>query len=172
MNDTVTAEPLAGIPDDIENRARAILERACKQDLSIVTAESCTGGLLASLLTDIEGASHAFERGFVVYSEKAKSELLDVDPAVIERCTAVSREVAEAMAQGALAHSEGAVAVTITGYAGPGAPGDEPGLVHFGCARRDGRSWHREEHFGDIGRGPVREKALRVALEMLDQAVC
>jgi nicotinamide-nucleotide amidase len=171
MTDTTTVEPLSGLPNDIGDQARAILERACKGDVSIVTAESCTGGLLASLLTDIEGASHAFERGFVVYTEEAKSELLDIDAALIDRCTAVSREVAEAMAQGALARSHGDVAMAITGYAGPGAPGDEPGLVHFGCALRDGPTWHREEHFGDIGRGPVREKALRVALEMLDEAV-
>lgn len=159
------------LPDQVDEAARAVLERACERDLSIATAESCTGGLLASLLTDVEGASHAFERGFVVYTNQAKSELLGVDLGLIEGVGPVSEAVARAMAEGALRASNAQVAVSVTGFAGRGAPGDEPGLVHFACAREGRTTAHREEHFGDIGRGPVRLECLRVGLEMLDEAL-
>lgn len=164
-------EPLAAIPASVVDAAQRVLAAACARDLSIVTAESCTGGLLASLLTDVEGASHAFERGFVVYSSPAKCELLGIAAETIDRCGAVSEDIARAMAEGALRHSRGDVAIAITGFAGPGAPGDEPGLVHLACRTRDGGTWHRECHFGDRGRGPVREAALSVALELLERAV-
>lgn len=164
-------EVLDMVPDDIEAAARRVLERACASDRSIATAESCTGGLLASLLTDVEGASHAFERGFVSYSEKAKCELLGVEERMLTGCGAVSRQTAEAMARGALRYSHADVTLAITGFAGPGAPGDEPGLVHFACAVRDGPLQHREEHFGDIGRGGVRIASLRTALQMLERAM-
>lgn len=163
------SELLAALPDRIERAALALLDKACDRDLTIVSAESCTGGLLASLLTDVEGKSRAFERGFVVYSDEAKCELLGVDRATLDRHGAVSRETAIAMVAGALARSPGDIAVSITGFAGPGAPGDEPGLVHFACQRRGGGIVHREEHFGDIGRGPVRLKCLEVALDLLDR---
>jgi nicotinamide-nucleotide amidase len=166
------AEELAAlVPDEVDRLAEAVLRRACDRNLRIVTAESCTGGLLASLLTDIEGASHAFERGFVSYSDAAKCELLGVERDRLDACGAVSRQTAEAMVRGALRYSHGDLAVAITGFAGPGAPGDEAGLVHFACGGRDGAVMHREEHFGDVGRGPVRLAALRVALEMLDAAL-
>lgn len=165
-------EPLYGIPAPVVATTRRVLDAACARDLSIVTAESCTGGLLASLLTDVEGASHAFERGFVVYSAKAKCEVLGIAAETIDRCGAVSEQVACAMAEGALRHSDGDIALAITGFAGPGAPGDEAGLVHLACRRRrDGRVWHRECHFGDRGRGPVREAALEVALDLLEAAL-
>lgn len=163
------SELLDAVPDRIERAAHALLDQACDRGLAIVTAESCTGGLLASLLTDVEGKSRAFERGFVVYTDEAKCELLAVEPQIIERCGAVSRETAIAMVAGALARSRGDIAVSITGFAGPGAPGDEPGLVHFACQRRGRDAVHREEHFGDIGRGPVRLKCLEVALDLLTQ---
>ena len=156
------------LPPDIEEMARTALEAACDQDLTLATAESCTGGLLASLLTDVEGCSHAFERGFVVYSVAAKCDMLGLKEQQVETCGAVSKDVAIAMAQGALTHSQASISLAITGFAGDG---DEPGLVHFGCARRDGPSWHREEHFGGIGRGPVRIASLRVALEMIHHAL-
>jgi nicotinamide-nucleotide amidase len=164
------SELLAVLPDDIEQAARALLDLACARDLAIVTAESCTGGLLASLLTDVEGASSAFERGFVVYTDEAKCELLAIDPGVVKGCGAVSAETAEAMVRGALARSHGDIAVSITGFAGPAGPDDEPGLVHFACMARGGEPVRREEHFGDIGRGPVRLAALRVALDLLRDA--
>lgn len=164
-------EPLAAIPAPVVAAATRVLKAACAREWSIVAAESCTGGLLASLLTDVEGASHAFERGFVVYSDKAKCELLGIAAGRIQQCGAVSAEVAHAMAEGALRHSYGHVALAITGFAGPGAPGDEPGLVHLACHVRDGARAHRECHFGDVGRGDVRAAALAVALELLEQAL-
>lgn len=160
-------ELLDAVPDDIEDAARRVLALACRADKTIATAESCTGGLLASLLTDVEGASHAFDRGFVVYTDAAKCDLLRVPPATLARCGAVSEQTARAMAEGALARSQADLAVSITGFAGPGAPGDEPGLVHLACATRGGDTHHRIEHFGDIGRGPVRLQCLRSALAML-----
>ena len=165
-------ETLSGaIPSDVEELAAEVLKRACDYELTITTAESCTGGLLASLLTDVEGRSHAFERGFVVYSEAAKSELLGVPAELIEREGAVSKPVAVAMAEGALAASRAAIAVAVTGFAGEGAPGDEPGLVHLACASADHSTTHREEHFGNVGRGPVRIATLRVALTMIATAL-
>lgn len=159
------------IPDDVEALVQDVLRTACAGGMSLVTAESCTGGLLASLLTDIDGAGKAFERGFVTYSERSKCELLGIAQADIERCGAVSAEVAAGMARGALAGSEGDIAVAITGFAGPAGPGDEPGLVHLACVRRNGEIARREEHFGDIGRGAVRIAALRSALQMLQSAM-
>lgn len=164
-------ELLDAVPDDIEDAARRVLELACRDEKTIATAESCTGGLLASLLTDVEGASHAFDRGFVVYTDDAKCDLLRVHRSTLDHCGAVSAETARAMAEGALDHSQADVTVAITGFAGPGAPGDEAGLVHFGCAVRGGAVTVREEHFGDIGRGPVRLQCLRVALAMLEEAL-
>ena len=161
----------AALPPQVEGLAIRVLEAACARRLRLATAESCTGGLLASLLTDVEGMGHAFERGFVVYSEEAKAGMLGIDRALIDAKGAVSREVALAMADGALGHSRADVVVSITGFAGAGGPDDEPGLVHFGCARRGRAALHREEHFGDIGRGAVRCEAARVALEMMLEAV-
>ncbi|HEX8301759.1 CinA family protein [Sphingomonas sp.] len=159
------------LPDQVDEAARLMLERACERELSIATAESCTGGLLASLLTDVEGAAHAFERGFVVYTNEAKTEMLGIDRSLIEGAGAVSEAVARAMAEGALRKSHAQIALSVTGFAGHGGPDDEPGLVHFACAREGRRTEHREEHFGDIGRGPVRIECIRVGLEMLDEAL-
>ena len=156
------------IPTDIERLVHRVLDIACHRDLKLAVAESCTGGLLASLLTDVEGCSHIFERGFVVYSEASKCELLGIAEQEIARCGAVSHEVAVAMAKGALAGSHADVVVAITGFAGQGEP---PGLVHFASARRDGQGAHRECRFGDIGRGPIRIAAIRIALEMLEEAL-
>lgn len=158
----------ATIPPDIEQLVHTVLGRACDAELMLTTAESCTGGLLASLLTDVEGCSHAFERGFIVYSEDSKCELLGIAEQAIERCGAVSEEVAVAMARGAIAASHADIALAITGFAGKG---EEPGLVHFACVTRDGECTHRPCRFGDIGRGPIRIAAIRVALEMLDEAL-
>lgn len=159
------------LPTEIQDRADKVLELACDKELELATAESCTGGLLAALLTDVPGCSHAFERGFVVYSKAAKCDLLGLDRAMVENCGTVSKPVAVAMAQGALRRSEADVALSITGFAGPGGDGDEEGLVHFACARREGDTHHREEHFGAIGRQGVRIAALETALEMLQVAL-
>ncbi|WP_443025606.1 CinA family protein [Sphingomonas sp. PB4P5] len=166
------AETLSNaVPSRVEKLAQMLLQKADDADLLLATAESCTGGLLASLLTDIDGLGHVFDRGFVVYSERAKCELLGLAQEQIDECGAVSRSVAVAMAHGALKASDAHIALAITGFAGPGAPGDESGLVHVACARRDGTTTHQEEHFGEIGRGGVRHACLAVALEMMIAAV-
>ena len=152
------------VPDEVEKTTRDLLERACERDLTIATAESCTGGMVASLLTDVPGASHAFERGFITYTDEAKADMLGVSMDLIASNGAVSRAVAVAMAEGALARSDADVAVSITGFAGEG---DKPGLVHFACAGKERETRHREEHFGDIGRGRIRIRCLKVATEML-----
>jgi nicotinamide-nucleotide amidase len=159
------------LPDDLERLVHEVLQEACDRDLKLVTAESCTGGLLASVLTDVEGCGHAFERAFVPYTEDAKALCLDVPPDLLRRFTAVSAPVAEAMARGALARSQGDIAVSITGFAGRGAPDEESGLVHFAVLRRGHDLALHEAHFGDIGRGPVRLACLRKALEMLREAI-
>lgn len=166
---TETLSPV--LPDAMERTARRILQTACDKGLSLATAESCTGGLLASLLTDVEGVSSAFERGYVVYSKEAKCELLHIARDTVDGCGAVSRQVAVAMAEGALKDSRADIALSVTGFAGPGAPDDEPGLVHFGCARKGRPTKHRECHFGDIGRGPTRIACLEVALAMIEEAL-
>lgn len=172
MNEGETAETLhAAVPDRLEDRACAVLERADERGLRLATAESCTGGLLAALLTDVPGRGHVFERGFVTYSEESKCDLLGIARALVDDCGAVSERVARAMAQGALARSNADIAVAITGFAGPGGPDDEEGLVHFACARRGGPTAHREAHFGAIGRAGVRIAALEVALAMVDEAL-
>lgn len=159
------------LPGDIIRMAHAVLEAASERELRLATAESCTGGLLASLLTDVEGLSHAFERGFIAYSVSAKCDLLGIERVMIDDCGAVSREVALAMAEGALKRSEATIAISITGFAGPGGKDDEEGLVHFGLAAENRETVHRKEHFGAIGREGVRLASLRTALEMLDEAV-
>ena len=159
------------LPPEVQDRAEAVLELAHDRDLKLATAESCTGGLLAALLTDVPGRGHVFERGFVVYSEDAKCDLLGVARDTVERCGAVSAEVARAMAHGALRNSRADLALSITGFAGPAGPDDEEGLVHFACARRHGATSEREAHFGPIGRQGVRIATLEVALEMLEAAL-
>jgi nicotinamide-nucleotide amidase len=159
------------LPKRVEELTQTLLKKADAAELKLATAESCTGGLLASLLTDVEGSGHVFDRGFVVYSEHAKCQLLGLAQQQIDECGAVSRDVAIAMAAGALKGSDAHVALAITGFAGPGGPDDEPGLVHFSCVRQGRKPTHREQHFGDIGRGPVRLACLEVALEMMIKAV-
>lgn len=172
MADDGAIETLSPVLSDwVERLAVTLLERADAAGVMLATAESCTGGMLASLLTDIDGYGHVFDRGFVTYSEAAKCQLLGLAPEQVDRCGAVSRPVAVAMAEGALVASDAQLTLAITGFAGPGAPGDEPGLVHFACARKGAATRHRVEHFGDIGRGPVRLACLGVALELMIAAL-
>ena len=159
------------LPDAVEQAAADLLESACAADVTLATAESCTGGMLAALLTDVEGSSHAFDRGFVVYSEAAKCELLGVDRGMLDDCGAVSRDVAEAMARGALRGSDADIALAVTGFAGEGAPGDEAGLVHFACARRDGPVATDIAVMAFGGRGAVRIAPLGEALKMMRTAI-
>lgn len=135
----------------------------------IATAESCTGGLIAATLAAVPGASSSLERGFVTYSNEAKTELLDVPAELIREHGAVSREVALAMVRGALEHSPAHVAVAVTGIAGPGGgTAEKPvGLVHIAAARRDGQTLHEQKQFGDIGRHQIQYETVSVALGLL-----
>lgn len=159
------------LPHELQDKAREVLEKACDADMPIAVAESCTGGLLSALLTDIPGCSHIFERGFVVYSDQAKCDLLGLDRAMVENCGAVSREVAIAMARGALDRGEANLILSITGFAGPPGEDDdgEEGLVHFACCRKGGAMNHKECHFGPQGRQGVRIAALDTALDLMIQ---
>lgn len=150
----------------LEELAARVLREACAREWTVATCESCTGGLLASLLTDVEGLSHAFERGVVAYTDRAKAELLDVPPEFIADHGAVSSPVAEAMAKGMLLRSQADLAVAVTGFAGPAGPDDEPGLVYIAAAG-SGATNIRELHLGDIGRSAVRNRAAFDALTML-----
>jgi nicotinamide-nucleotide amidase len=158
------------IGGEVSEAARRVLEHAIARKLTIATAESCTGGLVAGALTEIAGSSAAVLCGFVTYSNDAKQAMLDVTAATLERHGAVSRETAIAMAQGALTKCPADLAVAITGVAGPGGGSVEKpvGLVQFAAARRGGRQIAREERFGDIGRSEVRRRSVLVALGMLD----
>jgi nicotinamide-nucleotide amidase len=162
------------LPDEagaLAGQAIRVLEAARRHGLMLATAESCTGGLLASLLTDQPGLGHCFERGFVTYSDEAKCEVLGIEAGEIARHGAVSAEIAAAMAKGALARSHADIALSITGFAGPGGPGDEAGLVHLACAGRDGHLALRECHFGEAGRERVRLLAAGRALDMIGEAI-
>src|SRR5215813_341933 len=156
---------------ELEQRARALLDRCRSKRLTIATAESCTGGLVAATLTEIAGSSDVVERGFVTYSNDAKEAMLHVPTATLTRYGAVSRQTAEAMAAGALARSPAELAVSITGIAGPGGatPGKPVGLVHFGAASRGGQRLHRERRYGDIGRAQVRRASVIEALALLQE---
>lgn len=164
-----TLEP--ALPDGLDQKAERLMHRLCEMELQVATAESCTGGMFAALLTDIEGAGHAFDRGFVTYSKEAKTALLGIDARLLEDNGAVSEPVARAMADGALDRSKADIALGITGFAGPAGNGCEEGLVHMALARRGGTTLHREAHFGAIGRGPVRVKSLETMLDMLNDAL-
>jgi nicotinamide-nucleotide amidase len=150
-------------------QAEALLEAARAKGLKIATAESCTGGLVAGLLTEIPGSSDVFERGLVTYSNRAKEDLLGVSGAMIRQHGAVSEAVARAMAEGAIRNSTAQLSLAITGIAGPGGGTDEKpvGLVHVAAARAGEATLHRECRFGDIGRTEVRLKSVETALEML-----
>jgi nicotinamide-nucleotide amidase len=140
--------------------------------LTVATAESCTGGLLAAALTSISGSSAVVERGFVTYTNVAKTQSLGVPHSLLNTHGAVSAEVAEAMADGALARSNADVAISITGIAGPGgATSEKPvGLVYFGLAREHMKTFTIERRFGNIGRDEIREASVNVALALLRQA--
>jgi nicotinamide-nucleotide amidase len=164
LGQTETLSPV--LPNELEDELRRLLTKASEREIMLATAESCTGGMLASLLTDIPGVAHSFERGFVTYTDESKNELLGVPKDLLREKGAVSREVAIAMAEGALQRSRANMALAVTGFADKG---DEPGLVHFACARAGRKTAHREEHFGPIGRGATRVQCLRVGVEMMTE---
>ena len=151
-------------------RAARVMQRIGKSGHSLACAESCTGGLIASLVTDLPGVSGAFERGFVTYSEPAKCELLGIEPVELTRHGVVSAAIAARMAEGALSRSRASLAVAVTGYAGPGGqPGEEAGLVYIAARRRGGRLVTRACRYGDVGRDRVRMLVAGAALEMVEE---
>lgn len=154
-------------PDDTTARVHRLAAALLQRQLLLATAESCSGGLIAGACTDLAGSSNWFERGFVTYSNEAKTELLGVDAALIARHGAVSEPVVRAMAQGALAHSRAQVAVAVTGVAGPsGGSADKPvGLVWFGFAL-PGRVLTESRQF-DGDRAAVRASTVQHALGRL-----
>jgi nicotinamide-nucleotide amidase len=156
----------------LRDRAAALLALYRERGLTLVTAESCTGGLIAGLLTEIPGSSNVVERGYVTYSNLAKEDCLGVPHDLLERFGAVSAEVAEAMAMGALKHSAASIAISVTGIAGPdGGSATKPvGLVYFGYGRA-GQIATLEKRFGNLGRTDVRLAAVATALDLLLQAI-
>ena len=153
--------------------AEVVLADARAARLRIATAESCTGGLIAALLTEIPGSSDVFDRGFITYSNRAKQDMLDVPGDLIADQGAVSEAVSRMMAEGAVANSNAHMAVAVTGVAGPGGgTALKPvGLVHM-AACREGRSILHEAHrFGDIGRSEVRMKTVEAALNLLHRLI-
>jgi nicotinamide-nucleotide amidase len=158
------------MPDkELIERSEALLDLCKRKKLTVATAESCTGGLLAATLTEITGSSLVVDRGFVTYTNDAKQQMLGVTPNTIEFYGAVSKECAEEMAKGALAHAQTSLAISITGIAGPtgAVPGKPIGLVHFCAASRGGRIINHDRKFGDIGRTNVRRASVVEALTML-----
>jgi nicotinamide-nucleotide amidase len=149
--------------------ARGFLDDARAKGLTVATAESCTGGLIAASLAAVQGASLALERGFVTYSNEAKTEMLGVPAALIADRGAVSREVALAMAEGALAHSPADLAVAVTGIAGPdGGSAEKPvGLIHIAAARRGRATVHEEKRYGDLSRREIQAQTVLDALGLL-----
>jgi nicotinamide-nucleotide amidase len=160
-------------PDPIDRLARQVLIAARDRGLTLGTAESCTGGLLAAALCAVPGASDVFDRGFVTYSNAAKLEALGVPEATLEAHGAVSDPTARAMALGVLAHSRAALAASTTGIAGPGGGTDEKpvGLVHLAVAMRGGAVIHRRELFGPLPREAIQMATVRSALFMLLEAL-
>jgi nicotinamide-nucleotide amidase len=154
---------------EIQTLARLVIDDARERSLRIVTAESCTGGLVAAAICSIPGASDVFERGFVAYTNRAKQELLGVSGDLIADLGAVSEPIVRMMAEGAVEHSHAHVAVAVTGVAGPGGgtPMKPVGTVHFATARTNQSVHHRMEMFDLDERWDIQIAAVEVALEML-----
>jgi nicotinamide-nucleotide amidase len=160
-------------PDDMRQQAAAFLGAMRVRGLHFVSAESCTGGLIVALLTDIPGSSDVVDRGFVTYSNEAKMEMVGVRVELLAEFGAVSREVALAMAEGALVHSTADVSVAVTGIAGPGGgTATKPvGLVHIAAARIGAEPVHLECRFGGLDRVEIRARAVREALSLAARAM-
>jgi nicotinamide-nucleotide amidase len=160
-------------PAELVAQAAILLDRLRALGLRLVTAESCTGGLVAGLLTEVAGSSDVVERGFVTYSNAAKSECLGVPAELIAARGAVSAEVARAMAEGALRSSHADIAVAVTGVAGPGGGSVEKpvGLVHLAAARAAAAPLMSELRLGPVGRGEIRLMSVREALRLIEQSL-
>jgi len=156
------------MPQECERLAAQVIASYTREGKKIVTAESCTGGLIAAALTSVPGASAVLERGFVSYSNDSKIDLLGVLPETLRRFGAVSEQTAEAMAEGALAYSHADVALSVTGIAGPdgGTPDKPVGLVYFGLATRDGALFHYRNIFTG-NREEIRAQSVAEGLELL-----
>ena len=156
----------------ITEAAETLIKLCIEKKLTVATAESCTGGLVAGALTDVPGSSAVFDRGYVTYSNAAKQQMLGVTAATLKRYGAVSRQTAEAMASGALTRSKVDLAVSITGIAGPdGGTAEKPvGLVHFAVAGRDGSSMIAAKRF-EGNRDEVRHQSVVQALRLLRDLV-
>jgi nicotinamide-nucleotide amidase len=157
------------LDNDIVEAAKRLLDICKRKNLIMATAESCTAGLVAGTLAEVPGISSMLDRGFITYSNQSKQDMLGVSAATLEQHGAVSRETAEEMARGALAHAPVHLAVAVTGIAGPdGGSEDKPvGLVHFAVASRSGALVHAEKRFGNIGRPEVRKQSVLQAFRML-----
>jgi nicotinamide-nucleotide amidase len=157
--------------EELLSAAVKLLDLCKDKELTLATAESCTGGLVAATLSEIPGSSLVLDRGFVTYSNTAKQQMLGVTPATIDVYGAVSTECAEEMAKGALAHASVDLSISITGIAGPtGAVLGKPiGLVYFCAASRSGRVIAHDRKYGDIGRSNVRRQSVLQALSMLQE---
>lgn len=155
------------LSDDLTEQAAELIAGCRAAGLTLVTAESCTGGLIAACLTDIAGASDVFDSAYVTYSNTAKTRMLGVPAEVIGAHGAVSREVALAMAAGALARAGAGIAVAVTGIAGPGGgTAEKPvGLVHI-AACTSGRQEHRKCTFGDKSRRDIRLLTVKEAIAL------
>ena len=149
--------------------AKDVLDICRENRWKITTAESCTGGLIAAVLTDIAGSSAVVERSFVTYSNEAKMEMLGVEKHLIEDDGAVSERVARAMAEGALERSRAQISISCTGIAGPGGGSSEKpvGLVHMAAARADMATWHERHLFRDGSRQTIREATVYAAFEII-----
>lgn len=159
------------IDDDIVEAANRLLDICKRKKLTIATAESCTGGLIAGTLTEVPGVSGMLDRGFITYSNEAKQEMLGVPEDILKQYGAVSRETAEAMAKGALGYAPVDLTIAVTGIAGPtGDEGGKPvGLVHFAAASRSGLLKHVEKRFGNPGRAEIRKRSVLQAFVMLHE---
>ncbi|PTQ71921.1 CinA family protein [Celeribacter persicus] len=152
--------------------AEEVLARARATGVMIATAESCTGGLIVGSLTEIPGSSDVVDRGYVTYSNTAKREMIGVSPVTLAEHGAVSEQVAQEMAEGALAKSMASVAISVTGIAGPGGSEHKPeGRVCFGLARKGATTVVETVDFGPLGRSAVRGATVEHALEMLRSAL-
>jgi nicotinamide-nucleotide amidase len=159
------------IDKETAEAALRVFDLCRESQLTLATAESCTGGLVAAAITDIPGSSDVFDRGFVTYSNKAKQALLSVSKDLLDTHGAVSAEVAKAMAQGAMNAAGTSIAVSLTGIAGPGggSPQKPVGLVFIACADRQGRFHARECRFGDLGRSEVRRRSVIAAFALIEE---
>lgn len=159
-------------PQDLIDESRRLIDRLRDRGLRIATAESCTGGLLAAVITAVPGASDVFERGFVTYSNDAKHELIEVSRATLQTYGAVSAQTAVEMARGAIRHSHADLAVSVTGIAGPsGGTAERPvGLVFLAIAERSGHCEPHRHLFPDNGRDGVRLASVRAALQLFEDA--